>query len=432
MLRKLARWNFGFLIVLMAACSKGDESIPPINPKPDGVFTISELMFHPDKIPIKTSEPTFSIAGTLNYKNASDGVKSLRLTSSAGFDTTLNLQGLATATNGTIVGDFILTRPDVPVQFSFEVALTDGKGRTSNKLSGAITIAIDDSGMSWYDHTIDPYVNFNDLGYFNDMFVAVTSAGTICTSPDGIHWGNHILPNSSPMNYPLRGITFSGSQYIAVGDNGTIFTSPNGIDWTNRSLPENENFTSLYSVASNADIIVAVGENAVPVGRTDILTSIDGISWTRNSFSLNFSGLRSVIWTGNRFVAVGFGILFTSLDGVNWTDISYTNQKGSFIYDVIQSGEKTIAIGTNVVAIGDNDGNWTWHNIPDNVFVYSLAWSGNKLIGVGNGIFTSNDGLNWTQRHPGNNLSDNYECVVWGKDKFVAAGKEYSKVTISP
>jgi hypothetical protein len=439
MLRQITIAIISCLMILAAACSKDDDFPPPPPPPPpvDSTFTISALSYSPDKVPVKLSAPTFSINGTINFAHAKGGVSFLRLTTSLGFDTTLNVLGGATASSGTINGTFILTRPDAPLQFTFQVWLADAAGRESNRLSGTITIAVDDSGLEWGSYTIDILRVFNDIGYYNNQFVSVTNSGSIGTSPDGIHWQQYIQPG----NTALRGITWTGTMYVAVGDQGIIYTSPNATTWANHSLPENENFNRFRSVSASETLIVAVGENSVPVGRTDIVTSPDGINWTRNDFSVNRSELRSVTWTGSRFVAVGIGrtaefaypMLFTSPDGLSWTDKSDLTRQNNLLYDVIQAGSKTIAVGSGVAAISDNGGvTWTWHAIPQGVAVFSLAWSGKKLAGAGNGIFTSDDGINWLQTVAGSNLMQNFSCIAWGQYKYVAAGKYEQTVMISP
>lgn len=425
--------------MMIAACSKDDEFTPPPPPPPpvDTAFTISNLAYTPSKVPVKLSASAFTITGTLNYVHAKGGVSALRLTTSPGFDTTLNVPGGATATSGTINGTFILTRPSEPVQFTFQVWLVDATGKESNRLSGTVTIAVDDSGIEWGSYTIDILRVFNDIGYYNNQFVSVTNSGSIGTSPDGIHWQQYIQPK----NTALRSITWTGTLYVAVGDQGIIYTSPDATTWANHSMPENDNFNQFRSVAANNSIMVAVGENAVPVGRTDIVTSPDGITWTRNNFSINRSELRSVTWTGSRFVAVGTGrtpefaypMLLSSPDGLSWTDQSDLTRQNKILYDVIQAGNKTIAVGSEVSAISENGGvNWTWHTLPQGVAAISLAWSGKKLVGVGNGIFTSDNGINWIQTLAGSDLMQNFSCIAWGQYKYVAAGKYEQTVLISP
>ncbi len=420
MLRQGTIFFIGCFLVLFTACSKGDPGTPetpnPPNP-PVKVFTISNLTYSPSVVPIKPGAPTFQVTGTVSYTNAGGGLSKLRLKTSAGFDTTISIEGGIAQTSGTVSGFFELTRPITPVQFTFDIWLVDLAGKESNKLSGTITILVDDTGQNWHEATIDILRVFNDIGWYNNQFLAVTGSGSIGRSPDGYRWTEYVMKKNTVLN----SVTWTGWQYVVVGNEGTIYTSPDGTSWTDRSLGENDNFNWLRSVASNGSIIVAVGE-------------------TRNDFSINRSELRSVTWTGSQFVAVGIGrtpdnaypMLLTSPDGLNWTDRSLPTYLNVPLYDVIQAGNKTIAIGYGLSMISTNGQDWTVHEIPKAIAAFSLAWSGNKLLGAGNGIFVTADGINWQQTFPGNTLADNFKCASWDGYKYVVAGKYERTVMISP
>lgn len=50
-----------------------------------------------------------------------------------------------------------------------------------------------------------------------------------------------------------------------------------------------------------------------------ILTSLDGVNWTRRDTGF-VSPLLSVVWTGKQLVAAGTNVIVTSPDGITWTE----------------------------------------------------------------------------------------------------------------
>jgi hypothetical protein len=112
------------------------------------------------------------------------------------------------------------------------------------------------------------------VAYGNGLFVAL-GGGVILTSPDGVSWRAQALPNNS-----LNGATYGNGTFVvvggysglwssagAVGDNGTILTSRDGVSWTRRN---SATFNPLNGVAYGNGLFVVVGDDSV------ILTSRTG------------------------------------------------------------------------------------------------------------------------------------------------------------
>jgi photosystem II stability/assembly factor-like uncharacterized protein len=357
----------------------------------------------------------------------------MRLKLSPGLDTTINIDGGAGQINGLVSSFIEVTRPQTPAQVTFEISLIDYKGKESNRLSGSISIIIDDSGRYWYSTDLSVNCMLNEVAWYNNQYIAVGNCGIIATSPDGRSWTKH----STPTGRNLYGITWTGSQYVAVGEYGTILTSTDGDSWQDHSLSDNV-YNPLWSVAWSGSLLVAVGEYSLPVGRTDILTSPDGINWTRNDFSINRSELRSVTWAGNQFVAVGLGrtadfgypLLLTSPDGVHWTDRSLMDSRTSLL-DVIWTGEKIVAIGGGLTITSTNGLNWLIHESLPGIPLAAITYSGKNFVGVGDGIYTSTDAVNWYNTVPGDHLNF-LKTVAWSGLNYVATGAVVNKVMISP
>jgi hypothetical protein len=57
---------------------------------------------------------------------------------------------------------------------------------------------------------------------------------------------------------PLNGVTYGNGLFVAVGRNGIILTSPDGVSWT-RQTPPTSNW--LYGVTYGNGTFVAVGQS---------------------------------------------------------------------------------------------------------------------------------------------------------------------------
>ena len=121
------------IAVFIASCSKKDVAQPE-NTAP----VISNLVYNPHVVTINMSTPTFFVSGTIDFRNASNKVSRLRLTNSAGADINMDLSAYDTGPSGQIAGAFEFTMPPDPVTHTFEIWIVDGKGNSSNKLSGSV------------------------------------------------------------------------------------------------------------------------------------------------------------------------------------------------------------------------------------------------------------------------------------------------------
>jgi hypothetical protein len=137
--------------------------------------------------------------------------------------------------------------------------------------------------------------------------VAVGSAGTILTSPEGTTW----TKRTSGIPEYLFSVTYGDNQFVAVGMDGAILSSPDGLTWADRTSDTTE---FLYSVTYGDNQFVAVGSNGTA------LTSPDAKTWSKTltnvSLTLNF-----VIFGKNRFVAVGEGGIILTAETDSSSDI---------------------------------------------------------------------------------------------------------------
>jgi len=100
--------------------------------------------------------------------------------------------------------------------------------------------------------------------------IVVGAAGRIFTSTDqGANW----TARTSGVSEDLYAIAHDGSQYIVTGQNGTILTSGDGITWTRQSSPTGQHlYGLLYSKARGK--LIAVGSNQEALYGTGVSTWI--------------------------------------------------------------------------------------------------------------------------------------------------------------
>jgi len=179
-------------------------------------------------------------------------------------------------------------------------------------------------GVGWtrQDSPDPEWRDIRDVVYGDGRFVAVTmpivrrnNTGAVLTSLDGLSWTLHDVSTLLGPDQGLYGVGYGGGRYVAVGSSGAILWSTDGASWSAGASGVD---AVLYDVAYGNGVYVAVGTNYT------VVTSTDGASWLSQPFVWSNS-LRSIHFTGELFVAVGSGTnqMVTSPDGVNWTRSQY-------------------------------------------------------------------------------------------------------------
>jgi len=181
----------------------------------------------------------------------------------------------------------------------------------ASSLGGGIASSPD--GVNWTLRT-SPTANFlQDVYWTGSQFVAVGASGTIITSADGMSWALRTSSATSGINAVLRGAASSPSLLVVVGDGGTILTSDSGISWVQRS---SSTLFPLRRVTWTGTEFVAVGGDGI------VVRSPNGIDWSTQAtpytnplFGSDPYNLNDLVWTGSsgRVVAVGDrGLVTTS------------------------------------------------------------------------------------------------------------------------
>ena len=175
------------------------------------------------------------------------------------------------------------------------------------------------NGVTWQPQTVNVPDSLwqADITFGSGKFVLVGNQGLILYSANGTNWTKSI----SGVTSSLRSVLFSNGRFIAAGDNGTILYSSDGVTWTPASSTESKD--SLQDLAYGDGQIVGVGYytegSSWPYTYHGvIISSLDGINWTKRSPSTGF--LNGVSYGSGRFVVTGdAGTVLSSTDGATWS-----------------------------------------------------------------------------------------------------------------
>lgn len=249
-----------------------------------------------------------------------------------------------------------------------------------------------------------------------NLFVAIKQnsvANSIMTSPDGITWTQRSQPTTgSPFWDDLTWSSHLGL-LVAVAESGTsrVMTSTDGINWTLRTAANASPWKRVQWIP-DLNIFVA-GANSWAINQ-NLMTSPDGINWTLRNTPLFQS--RGFAWSSSLGLIVAISdvspYVLTSPDGITWTtrSISGTPQ----FTGISWSPSLGLFVGTSSVdplLLRSTDGiNWTGYNasFPHGLsdFMRAIEWSPQlatfamlgKDSNTGKVVFSSKDGLAWTER----------------------------------
>ena len=216
--------------------------------------------------------------------------------------------------------------------------------------------------------------------------------------------------------------------FVAVGGNsspseGFLRTSSNGTScWISRNIGTSN---VLYSGTYANNTFITVG-HADTSTYPSLLTSSDGTTWTsRNTSGVMGTGkyIWEIIYANNKFLAVGGGgkIITSTNNGVTWS-VSATVGTAQFLG--VAYGNNTYVAGNEQNGIYSSTDGTNWTQRDSSISVLDVAFGNNTFVVVGPSgkILSSTDGTNWTSRTSG---TTNYlHEVAFGNDTFVATGNQ--------
>jgi uncharacterized delta-60 repeat protein len=228
------------------------------------------------------------------------------------------------------------------------------------------------------------------------------------------------FPRTAGTNANLWGVAYGNNQWVAVGDPGIILTSPDGVVWTKRDSGFPTRW--LVSVAYANGLFVVTGGTPPQAERQGIiLTSSDGVTWTPRVN--NATRVNNVTFGNGTWLAVDdLGGRWTSLDGLSWS-FGSTARTG-YLRGLAYGAPAFVSTGlTGIQSSYDGIG---WSNrIPGAGQIEGLAYGRGRFVAVGTlglaGVtYASRDGVTWTQQPTTTDLSA--RSIAFFNNQFILTG----------
>ncbi|MFJ5714065.1 beta strand repeat-containing protein [Neobacillus sp. NPDC093127] len=260
----------------------------------------------------------------------------------------------------------------------------------------------------WTPHYTEDQRSLRNVAYGGGKWLATSHYG-VYTSSDGDNW------NQS--NSPIAGYQaiYSENQWIGVGDAvSNIATSADGITWTTRLSGA---CTSLLSIASNGQRLIAVGTDGCIVTSTD-----NGVNWLPIK-SGTTEHLTRVVYGNNKFVAMGDNGFYVSSDGISWMKTSYYTT--DMLLRLTYGNGLFVAVGYPGKILTSPDGvTWTQRSTPIAEVLYGVTYGAGKFVAVGDAgvIKSSPDGKTWSYERNPVYPGETFNNVNFGDGKFVTVG----------
>lgn len=248
-----------------------------------------------------------------------------------------------------------------------------------------ITIKIEDDIMAVVGTN-----NWTAIAYGNGKYVVAGDYGFVTTSTDGVNWTTPVLAvTPKSVSYDVTGLVYGNGIFVAVCRIG-VLTSRDGITWTKTVISKTG--CSWYSCMYANGKFVIGGVNSSGVNGF-AATSTDGINWTlANKNPANCQGLA---YGNGVYFGVGYKYISHSTDGVNWSfgEINTNN----WLRTAYGNGT-FVAVGANGWIANSLDGK-TWSNLTrvGTATWFRVIYSNDRFIAVGStSVTTSVDGITWT------------------------------------
>ena len=183
-------------------------------------------------------------------------------------------------------------------------------------------------------------------------------------------------------------------------------------------LQEAANLQLWQSVTYGAGLFVAVSAD----GDDQVMTSVDGTTWTAQSTPSDDTDWESVTYGGSLFVAVSLtGEVMYSADGISWTLGTAPAESWT---SVAYGGGTFVAVGSADYVITSTDGQtWSVGGSVEDTSWRSVTYGEGTFVAVSDfgtqQVITSVDGTSWAAAATQPDVSE-WVSVTYGEGRFVA------------
>lgn len=327
----------------------------------------------------------------------------------------------------------ITNRPNTLMAYGISDGLSTSSSLNWNNVVNRPTTL---SGYGITDGFFDPYTtikldtmktgSYLTSAYGNGRFVTVNYSSTrslsyVMVSRDGVNWDSAttlFMQNLLNVRF-VNNLFFTLSCNFTGTPNDSLAYSADGYNWTKASIGTTG--AGMYGIAYGNGRYVAVGSrtNIFGTPNNSIAWSIDGLNWT----SISGPELSNVVFAFGKFIGLSTSGIRHSTDGLTWTS-SYT-ASCSFMH-FCYGDRMIIAVCSNGSYIVSTNGTtWTIPTVTGISFssgLRGIAYGNGRYVAVrastSNNIFTSTDGLNWTNISVNQSWANPLYCT-YGNGKFV-------------
>ena len=248
--------------------------------------------------------------------------------------------------------------------------------------------------------------------------------GVVVVSDGGAAWTQ--LPARTSED-SLNGVAYGNGHFVAVGDEGGIMASTDTTNWTAISPCHRSAITSL---ACGNNLCIAC---ATPTGRMywsfpdfSSLTSGGGADWEISTTNLPL--VTALATSGDVFVGVSGNNVQVTTNGFSWAGIYISSNA---LKGISYANDGFIAVGDHGSIFTSTDGMiWTDRSVPTTGGFRGVAYGSGVYVAVGDIGATSNDGMSWSLNS--GNPPVQLQRVVYGNGVFVAAGDSGSPFYSTP
>lgn len=240
-----------------------------------------------------------------------------------------------------------------------------GKGAFIAISSTSNTAAYSEDAINW--KTISLPFTCKMVTFGGDKFVAVSNAGQVACSSDGVNWKSTASLGSSYWS----AITYGAGKFVAIREFGSLAYSSDGVTWETIDLPSGLNAPKAIAYGNGKFVIVSSGNGTAAY-------SSDGINWKTSYMPLTVYW-NSIAFGNGAFVASAGGsydgaqesdFVAYSKDGISWK--LYDLPKYAVWSAVTYGYDRFVIVsyGSNLAADSVNGINWTEGKLP-----YAEKWT---------------------------------------------------------